>query len=138
MKGTQGSLQHCDRNCLLTERYRSRRRNKNEANRISKPTKTKKIIVINDVHVPHQNTRMINNLVKLIEDEQPDEIILNGDMVDFYDLSSFDKDPNRTQNLQQELDILYQMLLVFRAACPEAKIVYIEGNHEDRLKRYLW
>jgi predicted phosphodiesterase len=99
---------------------------------------SKKVVCINDVHVPFQNNKMIENFVRLIEEEQPDEIILNGDMVDFYDLSSFDKDPAREESLQDELDTLYRMLLVFRGACPNAKITYVEGNHEDRLRRYLW
>ena len=97
-----------------------------------------KVVTINDVHVPFQNNEMIKNFISLLEDEQPDVIILNGDMVDFYDLSSFDKDPSRQDNLQDELDTLYRMLLVIRGACPEAEIVYVEGNHEDRLRRYLW
>lgn len=97
-----------------------------------------KVVTINDLHVPYHNEKMVRNLVRLLEEEQPDEIILKGDMVDFYDLSRFDKNPERINKLQEELDILYRILLVFRASCPNAKIVYIMGNHEDRLRRYLW
>lgn len=105
---------------------------------IKPEVETKKVFVINDVHVPFQNNTMIEGVVNLLEDEQPDEIILNGDMVDFYDLSSFDKDPSRIDNLQNELDILSAMLHIFRSACPDAKITYVVGNHEDRLRKYLW
>jgi predicted phosphodiesterase len=97
-----------------------------------------KVITINDLHVPYHNKVMVQNYIKFISDEQPDQIILKGDMVDFYDLSSFDKNPEREGKLQEELDILKGILRQFRRACPSAKIVYIMGNHEDRLRRYLW
>jgi len=102
------------------------------------PEKNLKVVTINDLHVPYHNEEMIRGFIKLLEEEQPDEIILKGDMVDFYDLSSFDKNPDRVNRLQEELDILYRILLVMRASCPNTKIVYIMGNHEDRLRRYLW
>lgn len=97
-----------------------------------------KVVTVNDLHVPYHNKVMVQKIIEFLKVEQPDQIILKGDMVDFYDLSSFDKNPAREGKLQEELDILYRILSSMRRACPNSKIVYIMGNHEDRLRRYLW
>jgi len=102
------------------------------------PTTTIKVVSLNDLHVPYHNKVMVNKLIDFLKQEQPDQIILKGDMVDFYDLSSFDKNPLREGRLQEELDILQGILRKMRKACPDAKMIYIMGNHEDRLRRYLW
>ena len=101
-------------------------------------TPTIKVIVVGDLHIPYHNKVMVTKLLELLRIEQPDQIILNGDMVDFYDLSRFDKNPEREGRLQEELDICVDLLKSLRKTCKDARIIYIEGNHEDRLKRYLW
>jgi hypothetical protein len=40
-------------------------------------------------------------------------------------------------NLQQEIDIGAELLNELRSNCPTAKIDYLEGNHEERLKRLV-
>lgn len=102
------------------------------------PTKTIKVVSISDLHIPYQNQKMVDAFIKLCGDEQPDKIILNGDIVDFYELSSFDKNPQRIFDLQDELDTCKDFLFNLRHACPDSEIIYIIGNHEDRLRRYLW
>lgn len=116
--------------------YAEYRKSFKDAGKVSAPTI--KVAVLNDTHIPYHNKVMVKNFIQFCEDEQPDQIILNGDMVDFYDLSSFDKNPEREGKLQEELDILKHFLSALRRKCPSSKIVYIEGNHEDRLRRYLW
>lgn len=116
--------------------YAEYRKSIKDTGKISTPTI--KIAVLNDTHIPYHNKVMVKNFIQFCEDEQPDQIILNGDMVDFYDLSSFDKNPEREGKLQEELDILKHLLSMLRRKCPTSRIIYVEGNHEDRLRRYLW
>jgi predicted phosphodiesterase len=73
----------------------------------------------------------------MLADLQPDTVILNGDVVDFYSISSFLKDPARKLGLQDELDQTKVYLAKVRAAVPDAEIRYTTGNHETRLTRYL-
>lgn len=97
-----------------------------------------KIVTISDLHVPFHNMKFINLFIEFVRDFQPDKIVLNGDIVDFYDLSNFDKNPKRVGVLQKELDIVNGILMLIRLACPNAEIIYVEGNHEDRLRKFLW
>ena len=81
---------------------------------------------------------MVSGFLEFCKDEQPDIIVLNGDIVDFYELSSFDKNPQRLFNLQDEIDQCRNFLRKLRFVCKSSKIVYILGNHEDRLRKVLW
>lgn len=97
-----------------------------------------KIVTISDLHVPFHNMDFIKLFIEFLKDFQPDKIVLNGDIVDFYDLSHFDKNPKRVGVLQKELDVVNGILMLMRLACPSSEIIYVEGNHEDRLRKFLW
>ena len=53
-------------------------------------------------------------------------------------ISSFDRNPTRAFHLQDELDESYAWLFSRAEANPNARRIFIEGNHEDRLRRFLW
>ena len=59
-------------------------------------------------------------------------------MVDFYNISNFNKNPNRKFTLQDELDQVTEYLFDLRHNLPNTRIIYYEGNHENRLQKYLW
>jgi predicted phosphodiesterase len=68
--------------------------------------------------------------------ERPDTLIIIGDFCDFYSVSSHDKNPKRANRMDWELEVC-NALLDELDALGAAEKIYIEGNHEDRLKRYL-
>ncbi len=69
---------------------------------------------------------------------QPDVIVFNGDVFDFYQVSSHDKNPRRLMTMQSELDFVVTKLLKrARETCPNAQIDLVLGNHERRLFYYL-
>ena len=59
-------------------------------------------------------------------------------MHDFYAISKFDKDPERKNDLQIEIDKANQYLKNLRKRCPKSRIVLLKSNHTERLKKYLW
>ena len=75
--------------------------------------------------------------VRITEDFKPDVRIAGSDGVDFYSLSSFDKNPERILSLQGELDSWKEAQRKWRSAT-NAKTYFLIGNHEDRLRRWLW
>lgn len=93
---------------------------------------------LSDAHTPFQDKRTIKAVIAFLRNEQPDYVIFGGDMIDFYSISRFDKDPDRTMNLQQELDVTRELLEQIVAASPDSKFIYVPGNHEYRLTKYLW
>ena len=96
------------------------------------------VAIMSDVHVPFHDPIAVECALQVIRDEKPATIYLNGDIVDFYMVSDFSKDPKRGISLQEEVDQTVDFLDTVRRAAPKARIVYIQGNHEDRLRRYLW
>ena len=93
--------------------------------------------IAGDIHFPYQDNKAIDAFLDFIASKRIDTIILNGDILDFYDVSSFDKRPDRINSLQKELDLSYKFMSELRAMKPESDIVFIKGNHIYRVERYL-
>ena len=68
---------------------------------------------------------------------QPDTVVLMGDMLDFPELSRFQSEPNTRQLIQPSLDALGMYLQKLVEAVPDARICWLEGNHELRLRNAL-
>ena len=68
----------------------------------------------------------------------PDEICLLGDFADFYSIQSHAKNPEKAGVLfAYEKDVVNEKLDELDTLFPRASKVYIEGNHEYRLARYI-
>lgn len=96
-----------------------------------------KFIVISDIHYPFEDKKAIKAMLQFIKLHKVQTIILNGDILDMYDVSSFDKSPERINSLQKELNKAKALFKELRRILPEAEIVFVKGNHEFRLERYL-
>jgi hypothetical protein len=68
---------------------------------------------------------------------KPDVIWLLGDLVDFPQLSRFDKEAYDSEGLEQDLLGVRAVLRRIRRDHPKAQMHYLLGNHEERLERYL-
>lgn len=96
-----------------------------------------KFIVLSDIHFPYQDDKALKAVYKFLEQHPVDTIILNGDILDFYDVSSFDKDPARINSLQKEIDMANKFFSQLRKR-HSGRMIFIGGNHDaDRLERYL-
>jgi len=69
--------------------------------------------------------------------ERPDWLILNGDFQDFWEISSHDLTPRGGKDFKREIETGKKILRSFRRSLPRARITWIEGNHEFRLRKYL-
>lgn len=96
-----------------------------------------KFIVLSDIHFPYHDNKAIKAALQFMKNHPVDTIILNGDILDFYDVSSFDKDPDRINSLQKEIDLATKFFGQLRKIKPGARIVFVKGNHSSRLERYL-
>lgn len=96
-----------------------------------------KFIVMSDIHFPYQDDKAIKAALNFIKINPVDTIILNGDILDFYDVSSFDKDPERINSLQEEINLAQKLFKKLRDLSPNGRIVFVKGNHSSRLERYL-
>jgi UDP-2,3-diacylglucosamine pyrophosphatase LpxH len=97
-----------------------------------------RFVVMNDIHFPFQDDATLECLDSFLDDLDPSIIILNGDINDFYEVSRFDKNPRRSFSLQDELDMSTRFKERLAKRYPTAHRVLIDGNHEDRLRQWLW
>ena len=88
--------------------------------------------------IPMHDRRACDVVLQLARDVQPTEIVLQGDMLDLAEWSTkFPRPADLRDTTQISLAALHWWIAQMRAACPNARIVYLEGNHEDRIKRLL-
>lgn len=71
-----------------------------------------------------------------MEEWEPDVLVVQGDLADFYKISRFGKDPSREKTFDQEIEDVKKGLDDLDSLGAALKI-YIEGNHEHRLVAYL-
>lgn len=95
-----------------------------------------RIAKLNDWHIPYHDKRALNVAFNFVEATEP-QIIIIDEVVDFYALSKFSKDPKRRLELQNELDEAQDWLWKLRKRFPQSEIVMVESNHDRRLMKYL-
>ena len=93
-------------------------------------------VVMGDIQIPFQARRVLDLVLDFIDDLKPHGVVLNGDVVDCYSLSTFQKDPLRRAGLARE--IRESSILLARLARHTKERWWLGGNHEDRLRRVLW
>jgi hypothetical protein len=91
-----------------------------------------------DLHCPYYDPYAFELSLKIIESYSPDLLVCGSDALDFYSVSTFNKNPDRKDTLQYEIDIWRELQLQLNDAAPSADKWFLIGNHEDRLRRYLW
>jgi len=97
-----------------------------------------KVIFCGDFHAPYEDPACLSAFLSFCKEFKPHKIFLNGDIIDFYAISRFVRDPERSLKLQDELDDAVNILTQIRKVNPKAEIFYIKGNHCARLQKYLW
>jgi len=98
-----------------------------------------KIVFPTDEHHPYVDWNALAVATQITKDFEPDVRFAGSDGVDFYSISRFDKDPDLFRNnLQVELDSWAFAQSLWQAVTPDATVYFLIGNHEDRLRRYLW
>lgn len=104
----------------------------------------KRIGIISDVHVPFHDVRIVDGkfegayitALEYLKAQDIDCLLINGDFMDIYNLSKHEKIEQK-RNFVWELDVTRQMLKHLREYFGDIRIVYKEGNHEERWGAYV-
>ena len=96
----------------------------------------KKVLVIPDTHAPYHDERAWRLMMQVPRVLGVDTIVVLGDFFDVYCVSDHRKDARREDNLKKELATGFRMLRELEGL-GATELVFIEGNHEWRLPRYL-
>ena len=100
------------------------------------PKSISKVLLLSDIHFPYHDEKALTTALKYGQKEGVDAVFINGDLIDFYQLSFHEKDP-RVTSIADELEMTRDFFDSLKKAFPKALIYYIPGNHEHRLERYL-
>lgn len=93
--------------------------------------------VLSDIHVPYHDKSALETAVEECKRHRCDTIVINGDLIDFYGISRFEKDPEaRTPG--EEIRNVAQLMLWLRSQFPKARLIYKQGNHCARWSKFIW
>lgn len=96
-----------------------------------------KIITISDLHIPYHDDDAIEWAINVIRKEKPDKLVIAGDVLDCTGLSRF-VPISGSLTLQEEIDAANSVLDTIEKRIPKkTNVVFILGNHEARLDKYI-
>lgn len=98
--------------------------------------KLERTLILPDQHFPYNDKRYWDLVLKVGRAWKPDRIVTMGDFGDFYCTSRHPKDPSRRRDLKFEIDSCVEARNQLDKLGAKEKI-FIAGNHEDNLARYL-
>jgi UDP-2,3-diacylglucosamine pyrophosphatase LpxH len=101
------------------------------------------VVFVPDTHHPWGDMKTWGIFLSVLEDMEKlhgiNEIVILGDFADFNGIKFFDLMPQEMslkETMKDELYFVCKRLEELRSRHPDAKITYIEGNHESRLARF--
>ena len=100
------------------------------------PTANKRVLILSDIHIPYHDEDALEHALNFGLENNVDTILINGDLIDMYHCSSFEKDP-RVRGISYELDLTRAFFEQLRELFPNQKIIFKLGNHEARWERFL-
>lgn len=99
------------------------------------PSDIKNLLVLSDVHLPYHDAWALDESIVYGIKKKIDAILLNGDIMDCYQLSKFNPDP-RNRNFNQEIEAFKQFIKVLKENVSE-RIFFKLGNHEERYEKIM-
>lgn len=101
------------------------------------PQKFQHALIYGDTHFPFQDNKALGVVKQLAIKLKPEVVIHIGDLIDCWQLSKFDKDPVRRNTLQDDINLAAKHLNDMFMVTPQARHIYLEGNHEFRLTKTI-
>lgn len=98
-------------------------------------------VFISDMHLPYNIP--LRPVLDYIKDLQPDQIILGGDIIDAdgtFGIDGWTADKVQSDGIpafERDVKLLRGLYADLQKASPKSKLVFLEGNHEERYRRPL-
>lgn len=87
--------------------------------------------------VSTHDDRAVDLALAMTKDVDPDLVVLVGDNADLPQMGKYRLSPAFLNTMQPTIDWLTTFAARLRAAAPNARIVWLAGNHEERMVNYL-
>lgn len=92
-------------------------------------------VFLPDCHVPYEDLYAWDKALRFIEDSGAEGVVLLGDFLDMYGVSRYDKAAGHAP-IAEEIERGKSRLTELRRSFG-GPILYCEGNHEQRLEKYI-
>lgn len=86
---------------------------------------------------PTHDEQAISVALEITRNAQPDVIVLHGDNLDLPEMGRYIVTAPYARTTQATIDRATLLCAQLRDAAPDAKIVWLAGNHEERLPKYI-
>lgn len=95
----------------------------------------KKPLIVSDIHLPYHDINAIEIALEKAYKDNVDSIYLNGDILDFYQVSRFTKEGG-AMSIKEERDMFFEFIGWINENF-NVPIYFKAGNHEERLAKYI-
>jgi predicted phosphodiesterase len=101
---------------------------------------TSRVVVASDFHFPDENTPLVQKWLSWLATVRVDRLVLLGDVMDAMSVSRFlvEDEVSLEDEVARTNAFLDQVTEAARAVNPACHIDFLEGNHEERITRYLY
>lgn len=96
-----------------------------------------KILILSDIHIPFQDNEAVELAIKYGIENGANCVLLNGDTIDFAGISRHENNW-KNRKVSEEFELCRQFLEYLRHKFPKARIVWKDGNHDERWEKYLF
>ena len=99
-----------------------------------------KIIAAGDFHFPAENKKALELFEKYLGQDSLDYLILGGDLIDFSYLSKYSIGNLRSiegKRIVKDYDYANKYLDKFDKLARKIKKIFLVGNHDDRIRKYI-
>lgn len=102
--------------------------------------KTRTTLIVPDIQYPYHDDVVLQKILRVVHDRQPDQVVQIGDGIDFPTVSQWSKGTagEYADTLQEHIDgYVSDVLEPIRESAPDAVVRWIEGNHDLRLQDFV-
>lgn len=96
-----------------------------------------KTLIINDLHLYFHSTPAIKLALNEAKASGVDKIIIDGDLLDLGGVGRWTRRPDRVI-IRDEIELGKLFFAQLRNMFPHQEIIYKEGNHDERLEKFIW
>lgn len=95
-------------------------------------------LILSDLHIPYHCPKYLKIALKIIKTYKLAGLVQLGDALDLWQISAYDKDPSRKNNVADDINDWAHILTQLCKNMPKGSEIHLlEGNHSTRLQRYI-
>lgn len=97
-----------------------------------------RVAVMSDTHIPYHSETALYSAVNTLKKRNPDVLVLNGDIADFYKISRWQQDPGKRKFSAERKLVIDGLDWLRNQFGKKCRFVFKLGNHEERWNHFVW